>query len=167
VTLDLDALPDDVDALHRLIRELAAQRDGDRADLTRAQVEIERLRFIVQRLQRHQFGRRSERVDDDQLALGLEDIETDIARIEARLPLVAPSAPSSEPAPRRPKLPDHLPREEVHLDVEGHVSTAERFPAGGAEQKQASGARMGRDAKGPDRAPSHLGVVNLLTVTAG
>ena len=33
------------------------------------------------------------------------------------------------------------------------LSTAERFPAGMAEQKQASGARMGRDAKGPDRAP--------------
>ena len=47
------------------------------------------------------------------------------------------------------------------------MSTAERFPASVAEQKQASGARMGRDAKGPDRAPSHLDVVNLLTVTAG
>jgi transposase len=121
VTLDLDALPDDVDALHRLIRELAAQQDGDRAELVQAQTEIQRLRLIVQRLQRHQFGRRSERADGDQLALELEDIETDIARIEARLPVMPPSARSSEPTPRRPKLPDHLPREDVHLDVGGEA----------------------------------------------
>ena len=118
MTLDLNALPDDVDALHRLIRDLAAQQEGDRAELARAQTEIQRLRFIVQRLQRHQFGRRSERIDGDQLALSFEDIETDIARIEAR---IAVSSPSSEPTPRRPKLPDHLPREEVQLDVGGHA----------------------------------------------
>ena len=118
MTLDLNALPDDVDALHRLIRDLAAQQEGDRAELARAQTEIQRLRFIVQRLQRHQFGRRSERIDGDQLALSFEDIETDIARIEAR---IAVSSPSSEPTPRRPTLPDHLPREEVQLDVGGHA----------------------------------------------
>lgn len=47
MTLDLDALPDDVDALHRLIHELAAQQDGAQAELAQAQTEIQRLRFIV------------------------------------------------------------------------------------------------------------------------
>lgn len=117
MTLDLTALPDDVDALRRLVRDLAAQRDGERAELARAQTEIQRLRFIVQRLQRHQFGRRSERIDGDQLALALEDLDADIARTEARLPAVAPSAHGTGPKPQRPRLPDHLPREDVELGI--------------------------------------------------
>ena len=40
------------------------------------------------------------------------------------------------------------------------MSTAERFQASVAEQKQASGARMRRHAKGPDRAPLHVGGEN-------
>lgn len=120
MTLDLAALPDDVDVLHRLIRDLAARRDGERAELARAQTEIQRLRFIVQRLQRHQFGRRSERVDGDQLALALEDLDADIARAEARLPAAA-SAVAPEPRSRRPRLPDHLPREDVDLDIDRQV----------------------------------------------
>lgn len=62
---DLAALPQDVDALHRLIRDLAAQREGKQKALSAAQVEIERLRLIVQKLQRVQFGRRAERLDGD------------------------------------------------------------------------------------------------------
>lgn len=121
MTVDLAALPDDVDALRQLVRDLAAQRDGKRAELARAQAEIERLRFIVQRLQRSQFGRRSERSDGDQLALGLEDLDADIARTQARLPAVAARTPDIERGSRRPRLPEHLPREEVELDVDGQV----------------------------------------------
>ena len=40
--VDLAALPDDVDALHRLIRDLAADRAGERTALSEAQAEIER-----------------------------------------------------------------------------------------------------------------------------
>jgi homospermidine synthase len=39
--------------------------------------------LIIKQLQRARFGRRSERIDADQLALGLEDVETDKARAEA------------------------------------------------------------------------------------
>jgi|SRR6185437_13660958 transposase len=80
--LDLAALPDDVDALHQLIRQLAAERTGERKALSAAQVEIERLRLIVQKLQRLQFGRRAERLDGNQLELGLEDLGADIGRAE-------------------------------------------------------------------------------------
>ena len=59
--VDLAALPDDVDALHQLIHGLAAERAGERKALSEAQAEIERLRLIVQKLQRLQFGRRAER----------------------------------------------------------------------------------------------------------
>ena len=38
-----------------------------------ANAEIERLNLIIKKLQRSQFGRRAERLDDDQLQLGLEE----------------------------------------------------------------------------------------------
>src|SRR3990167_869853 len=118
--VDLAALPQDVDALHRLIRNLAAQRAGEQKALSAAQLEIERLRLIVQKLQRLQFGRRSERLDGDQLELGLEDVGADIGRAEELLPLIpAAKDPSvSRDRPDRPSLPDHLEREEVNLDLE-------------------------------------------------
>jgi transposase len=43
--------------------------------------ETERLQTIIKQLQRMQFGRRSERLDPDQLALGLEDLDGDIGRV--------------------------------------------------------------------------------------
>jgi hypothetical protein len=69
MNIDLAALPDDVETLQRMVRTLATER----ANLTEAQAEIERLRLIVQKLQRSQFGRPAERLDDDQLQLGFEE----------------------------------------------------------------------------------------------
>lgn len=69
--LDLDNLPSDTALLHQLVRDMAgvvAQRND----------EIERLQAIIKKLNRMQFGRSAERLDPDQLALGLED--QDIAR---------------------------------------------------------------------------------------
>lgn len=107
--LDLENLPRDTALLHRLVRDMAGlveHRDD----------EISRLQQIIKQLQRTQYGRRSERLDPDQLALGLEDLDADIAQIiESRpAPLV------TEPLPaRRKALPEHLEREEQLLDVEG------------------------------------------------
>jgi transposase len=108
--LDLDNLPSDPALLHRLVRDMAAvveQRDG----------EIERLRLIVKQLQRSQFGRRSERLDPTQLALGLEDLGADIAQIEESRQVAKSDAVKTR-AKRKP-LPEHLPREDVVLDVDG------------------------------------------------
>ena len=58
MNIDLAALPDDVETLHRMVRMLAAER----SDLAEARAEIERLKLIVQKLQRNQFGRRAERL---------------------------------------------------------------------------------------------------------
>lgn len=107
--VDLAALPDDIDALHRLVRELAAKRIDERKALSEAQAEIERLRLIVQKLQRLQFGRRAERVDGDQLELGLEDLGADIARVEELLPVAATATePAVQNRPDRPSLPSIL-----------------------------------------------------------
>jgi transposase len=106
--LDLDNLPSDMAVLHRLVRDMAAvveHRDG----------EIERLQAIVKQLQRAQFGRRSERLDPDQLELALEDVSGDIGRAEASQPTDA--AARGRTHPRRKPLPDHLPRQEIVLDV--------------------------------------------------
>ncbi|WP_428527846.1 transposase domain-containing protein [Pseudorhodoplanes sp.] len=63
--IDLVALPDDVETLQNLVRSLAAER----ASLSEAKAEIERLNLIIKKLQRSQFGRLAERLDDDQLQL--------------------------------------------------------------------------------------------------
>ena len=109
---DLENLPSDTALLHRLVREMAdvvESRDG----------EIERLQIIVKKLQRAQFGRRSERLDADQLALALEDLDGDIARIRECRPAIATEA--AEAPSRRKPLPDHLPREDVLLDVDSAI----------------------------------------------
>src|SRR6185437_6815594 len=110
--IDLAALPDDVEMLQRMVRSLAAER----TILSEAQAEIERLHLIIEKLQRSQFGRRAEQLDSDQLHLGFEDLEVDLARVEAKLPPVKtkPGKPEGE----RPSLPAHLQREDVRLDVE-------------------------------------------------
>jgi transposase len=121
VQIDLAALPSNIDTLHRLVRDLAAQMAGDQTELAQARSEVERLRLIIHRLQRSQFGRRSERIDGDQLALGLEDLEADIARAQAHHPEAPARAAGCEPTSRRQGLPGHLPREDVEKDVDEHV----------------------------------------------
>ena len=132
--VDLAALPDDVDVLHRLIRELAAERAGERTALSEAQVEIERLRLIVRKLQRLQFGRRAERLDGDQLELSLEDLGADIARAEELLPIVRSKEPARDRSDR-PSLPDHLEREEVQLDLDAKACPAVAAPCMGSARR--------------------------------
>jgi transposase len=96
------------------------QRDTVRAEHDAAQAEIEKLKLLIRQLQRGQFGRRSERLDPDQLQLGLEDLEQTMAAAEAAQDA---AARSSAPRPRRVRrrnlgaLPTHLPRVEVLVDV--------------------------------------------------
>ncbi|MCS3524482.1 transposase [Bradyrhizobium elkanii] len=80
--------------------------------------EIQRLEAIIKQLQRAQFGRRSERLDADQLALGLEDLDIDLSVVEADQASVEASAPTQKLQPKRKPLPDHLPREEIVLNVD-------------------------------------------------
>src|ERR1700674_5730941 len=115
MNIDLAALPDDVDPLRRMVQTLAAER----VNLTAAQAEIERLRLIIQKLQRSQFGRRAERLDDDQMQLGFEDLNADIARGEAQIPLdTTAKTPGRRRQPERASLPAHLPREDIRFDIE-------------------------------------------------
>src|SRR5204863_9754675 len=97
------------------------ERDTLRAEHDAAQAEIEKLRLLIRQLQRGRFGRRSERLDPDQLQLGLEDLEQAAAAAEAAQEAAARS--SDDPRPPRSRrrnlgaLPAHLPRVEVLVDV--------------------------------------------------
>ena len=105
-------LPDDVDGLRAIVLEQAHK-------LANVDAEIERLRAIIEALQRHQFGRRSEQLDPDQLQLSLEEVETALAQVEAANE--AKAGREREARPRktnRGSLPAHLERIEQVVDVD-------------------------------------------------
>jgi len=120
VKIALDNLPTDIDLLHQLVRDLAGAVAGRDGALAESQIEIERLQLIIKQFLQAQFGRRSERLDPDQMAFGLEDLEADLARAEARCPdpgqLEAAVAPQDK-KPHRAPLPAHLLRVETVLPV--------------------------------------------------
>ena len=74
---DPTQLPDDVDALKRMIVALAQ-------DALHSRTLIEKLRFELARLKRQQFGTSSERMDGrvEQLELAIEALETDRASVQ-------------------------------------------------------------------------------------
>src|SRR3954467_142315 len=131
-----DDLPRDHEQLLQHLRQMAevvvrqnaslvslrAEHDTVLAERDAAQAEIEKLRLLIRQLQRNRFGRRSERLDPDQLQLGLEDLEQAAAAAEAAQE--AASRSSNTPRPPRPRrrnlgaLPAHLPRVETLVDVE-------------------------------------------------
>jgi transposase len=105
VPIDANTLPDDPAVLRQILRELHAEND--------------KLRLLIQRLTRHQFGRRSEQLIDEQLPLGLEDLEQTAEQQAAQDAAEAPGdrRHTDRPARNRGALPAHLPRYEVVLDA--------------------------------------------------
>ena len=114
-------LPDDIEALRAIIREVEAARAADRAELDQARAglleqrfEIEALKARLARLLGMTFGRSSEKLQTqvEQFELTLADLDESIA---ATLP---PDDQTDEPAgigrkPARRPLPAHLPRQVV------------------------------------------------------
>ena len=115
--IDLDTLPDDPATLQRMLRDVVAAAAHQHGAL---QAENDKLRLLIQRLLRQQFGRRSEQLSPDQLQLGLEDLEQAVAENQAAQEAAAAQQGRRRPAPRRNHgaLPEHLPRYEVLIDVE-------------------------------------------------
>ena len=75
-----DALPDDPGTLKAM---LLAER-----------ARAERLEQIIKELQRHRFGRRAEKLPEDQMLLGLEEVEQTVASAEEDAGRADPSARS-------------------------------------------------------------------------
>ena len=123
---DADPVPCDIEALQALLATTRAERDAafaerDAAIAERNQVlsQNDRLQHLLHQLQRAQFGRRSEKLDVDQLNLAFEDIEQAIAGSEAdddRKDPVAAGARAARRRANRGALPGHLPR--VHVTIE-------------------------------------------------
>src|SRR5690242_11790162 len=119
--LRLRELAEVVDQQNATIAALRIERDTVRSEHEAAQAEVEKLRLLIRQLQRNRFGRRSERLDPDQLQLGLEDLEQTAAAAEA----AQEGAAARRSTPRAPRvrrrnlgaLPAHLPRVEVLVDV--------------------------------------------------
>ena len=90
-----DALPGDMPGLRAAALALIAERD----ELLR---RVERMRQLIRQFQRAQFGRHSERLDPDQLALALEEREIASAQEQAAAEKQAPPPrPRSEPGKRK------------------------------------------------------------------
>src|SRR3954447_21280692 len=116
-----EPLPNDVAALRALLAEAWAERDAERAEKAQLAVQNDRLRHLIRQLQRLQFGRRSEKLDPDQLNLALEDVEQAIAETEAQQEKVDPAFKRARAETRRAgrgSLPEHLPRVEIVIEPE-------------------------------------------------
>ena len=108
------SLPDDMEALRRLVAAQRSELDADRAAQMAAEgallsrdLLIEKLKVQIARLKRMHFGRSSEKLASEiaQLELALEELET----AEAELPRLPASSIRQRKTPDR-SLPAHLPR---------------------------------------------------------
>ena len=130
-------LPNDIDALRALIATaradhaavvsernvIIAERDAiisERNVITAERDQLaarnQRLEAIIAEIRRAHFGRKSERINDDQLALALEELETTFAKAEAAEEKTDPAVKTARVAKRRASRGDnidHLPHEEV------------------------------------------------------
>ena len=107
-------LPDDVAALRAMVVEQARELDA----LKDFRAEVERLKAIIDALQRHRFGRRSEQLDPDQLQLALEEVETALADAEHARDKASRAPAERSRKTNRGSLPAHLERIEQVVDVE-------------------------------------------------
>jgi len=110
MTILTDELPDDPGTLKAM---LIAER-----------VQNERLVAIIKELQRHRFGRRAETLPEEQMLLGLEDVEQTAASGEAAVDATSPAERERRTGQRRMNrgsLPAHLPRVEMVVDIDDLV----------------------------------------------
>jgi transposase len=134
-----DRLPNDIDALHALIATARAghatvvaerdavisERNAILAERDQLAARNERLEAILAEIRRPHFGRKSERISDDQLALALEELETAFATAAAAAEKADPALKTARDAKRASRRRasrdgniDHLPHEEVVIEPE-------------------------------------------------
>ena len=109
---DVKKLPDDPTALKALIGSMVSELTHRDVELKSRDVLIEKLKHQLAGLRCHQYGSRSEVLD--QLELTLE--EEEIARA-AEAPSTQLSPVDEKRQPKRRPLPDHLPRNETVLGI--------------------------------------------------
>jgi hypothetical protein len=135
---DSPELSTDIEVLQALLvaacaaRDAAiAERDAAITERDRAFSQNDRLRHLLRQLQRTQFGRRSEKLDPDQLLLAIEDTEQAIAANEAaadKSDTAAAKARAEKRRSNRGSLPTHLPRVDVTIEPEDTTCPCCRSP---------------------------------------
>src|SRR5688500_4001038 len=129
MTSSADALPDDIEALKRLVIARDAELARTQADLvqsrareTSAEAMIAHLRLAIEKMRRELYGRRSERGARllEQMELALEDLEATASEDEHLAQTAVEDATSVRPftrrKPSRKPFADHLPRERIHVE---------------------------------------------------
>jgi transposase len=135
-----DTLPDTIDALRALIvseranhvaavternhlaaRAVSLESANTKLATTNTALETRntRLQQILAEIRRAHFGRKSERVNDAQLALALDDLETAAAKVEAEAETADPVLKRAATQKRRASRNDvlaHLPHEDVVIE---------------------------------------------------
>ena len=115
---DLDQL--NAEALKALVRQTHEQLLAEHQQLQTREAEIQHLKLLILKLQRMQFGRKSEKITRqiEQLELQLEELQTQ--RGESSQPAEIPVRPAtpvtSAKKPVRRPLPEHLPRQTKQHD---------------------------------------------------
>jgi hypothetical protein len=112
---DVDqALPEDPSQLKDMVAALSCECGTLMGELKSRDILIEKLKHQLAGMRQHQFGSRSEALD--QLALRLEDEEIAAsAQDPAQDDTDTDQKVASKGKPRRKPLPDHLPRNETTL----------------------------------------------------
>jgi transposase len=131
-----DILPDDVDALRAQLAATLAdhaaavterdaivtERDAIRAERDQLAVRNEKLESIIAEIRRAHFGRKSEKINDAQLALALEELETSLAKSEAEADKAEDKAEKAAKPSNTGRRGNHRPRGRFpNLDHLPHV----------------------------------------------
>jgi len=157
----IEQLPDDIEALKRLviereerIEEQCIEVEAKRIEVIEARLLIEKLKLQIARFKRIQFGRKSERHDERvaQLELIVEELEADLRSVEETAqPAQADGVPAKDKPARRP-LPEHLPR-----------TIQEHAPACGCPNCGAALRRIGEDVSEQlEFIPEHFKVIRTV-----
>jgi transposase len=107
------ALPEDPEVLRTLLLAALAERDSLAAERDALAERIEHLQHLLRKLQRMQFGPRSEQLPEDQLQFAFEEVEASLASTEAEAEKRSPEQRQKNTTRRRAgrgRLPAHLPR---------------------------------------------------------
>src|SRR6056297_2377981 len=126
--IDLEALPDDADALRAIIVARHQALTGMQASNRACEALVQALKITIARLKKQRFGASSEKIEREiqQLELALESLETARAAADAAPEPEeggaeddAPTAPAERAPQRRrgePRIAEDAPREIIPLD---------------------------------------------------
>ena len=116
---DTTTLPEDPAALRALLLAALEKCDALTGERDALAAQNDRLRHLLAKLKRMRFGRKSERLPEEQLHFAFEELEASIAANEAEAEKRSPKRREERAAKRREgrgRLPVRLPRVEVVLE---------------------------------------------------